>query len=295
MPLFLSAVALGLPEGCTTYDSRKPYRTAVGVGWTREDADYLACIEAIERYSIQFSQDAPKAFDCFKSSAGKLKSFPAETVMIGVPRDPYSVTDIGCAAGPTREFASKKAILELLEHHHHARLFCGTDRLALIEPGKFEIFDPLLEWLTDQLRIVDVRVSLHSDAYCFAICACSDLDGARRTEGTAVATSIQEAVQSALFEAVSFWRNMIDLEKNALPLQEVTDIERQAIRFYRGADNRPKWPTYKEIFSENDTLLSTRSTGHLLQLASDEMQKDLHLVDLTDIEIGTPVVRCLSE
>jgi ribosomal protein S12 methylthiotransferase accessory factor YcaO len=247
-------------------------------------------MEAIERFSVQFSHGTENDFVPFISS-GSVHSIAADQILLGVPNSKTDVTDIGCAAGESRELAGSRAILEVLEHHHFNQFVTGQLEMVAVEGNISSETQLLTKWLFDQLRILDIRASLHHGAYWFAVCSCSDFDGGRRTESHGTGHGLIDAVNSALKETTLSWRNMIELEKRGTSIKDMSEREKRKIRGYRGASKLVEWPknTQKSKKMEGAYVLDLNT---LLLIASAELDCDLCLIDLTHRKIGVPVVRC---
>ena len=288
---FRSAMCLIEPRpGCLPPPNGAARRIAVGRGATAEEAACLAMAEAVERYSIQYGTALPNAVHPFRTWGGPACPATIDELTIGAPGRRTNST--GSAAGATLDDAARRAVLELLEHRHAAEVGLPSSAFFEIDPASVPSIGPHVAWLSGQLRILRCQGAAFVDGYAFAAVACSDRDGARRTEGTAAGPSLAEAVRHAAEEAIFSWRNMVALEQNAALATGMAPEERAAIEAYRGWSPRRAWPTRPP------------APPGLAEFAGDPVLDDLlaalarrvgrvRLFDLTDASIGLPVVRAL--
>lgn len=219
---------------------------------------------------------------------------------IGGPDDPVATAEltlgapgrrndsIGAAAGETPEDAVRRAALETLEHLHLARLRAGSGELAPVDPAHEPAIAPHAAWLAGQFRGLEVRARAFAPGYVVAVAASADLDGGRRTEGSAARLGRSEAVRAAVEEAMFHWRNMVELERAAPDPSAMAEGDRARIARYRGALPRESWPPAEA--TDPGELAGTDVEGLLAAVAVVSGQR-VRAFDLTAPEVGVPVVR----
>jgi ribosomal protein S12 methylthiotransferase accessory factor YcaO len=286
---FAAAVCAVRPTpGCRPPGNLFSKRIASGRGETAEEASTVAMIEAAERYSLQYSSLRDNWLYPFFTLGGSPEPAPQSGLALGAPDATCIVTSRGSAAGTTRDDASRRAVLELLEGEHH--LDSQRDkRLSYYRPDGPGPLRGEFDWLHSQLRRLDC-VILEGQGYFACYCSCADFDGGRPTMGGAAGLDLSETARAAARESIFHWRNMILLEQNAIDLQTLPEAEAHAVRRYRGAEPRPErlelpirpWPRTPALSVDTEALCSTlhEVTG-----------RRVRLFDMTDVELGVPVVR----
>ena len=294
-PLKFAACAISLPPGCAVVDSKVSHRISTGAGFSSNRAAFIACMEAAERYSIQYYNDAPRSFWPFESSKPRPSEVDAILVLIGKPGNVHDVTTIGCAAGKDLQSAAQRACFEMLEHHFYQRAIDSRLDLISCDPCSLPSVGQLCVWLGDQLRVLRILVAKNADLCFFAIASCSDFDQGRRTIGTGCSTSADEAAFSASCEAILNWRNMIELERNGKKIDDFLPREQEEIRRYRGSVDDLVLTDNAEL-AEAQKFESCEDLGleRTLELAEEVVGQAISLVDLTHPVVGIPVVRAYS-
>jgi ribosomal protein S12 methylthiotransferase accessory factor YcaO len=261
-------------------------RVATGRGRTQAEADRLAVAEAAERYSIQYSPTLPAQLPPFVTIGGTADPVATADLTLGAPG--RSNGTAGAAAGETPEDALRRAALEMLEHLHLARLRSGSGELASVDPAAEPGIAPHVAWLAGQFRRLEIRARAFAPGYVVAVVACTDLDGGRRTEGSAARLGRAGAVLAAAEEAIFHWRNMVELERAAPDLGAMSPDDRARIARYRGALPREPWPA--SAAAEPGEAAGADVEGLLAAVAVVSGRR-VRAFDLTAPEVGVPVVR----
>ncbi|WP_415009641.1 YcaO-like family protein [Amaricoccus sp.] len=194
----------------------------------------------------------------------------------------------GAAAGESPGDALRRAALEVLEHLHVDRLRAGSGELAPVDPAGEPAIAPHVAWLATQFRALEIRARAFAPGYVVAVAACSDLDGGRRTEGSAARGGRAEAVRAAVEEAMFHWRNMVELERAAPDLAAMAEEDRLRIARYRGALPREVWPP---AASADPGEAAATDVEGLLAAVAVVSGRRVRAFDLTAPEIGVPVIR----
>ena len=245
--------------------------------------------EGVERFSIQYSNERTEMLESSYTTKDKSTLISQAEICIGSSGYPNN-DSIGSAAGNTLDFASKKAILECIEHFHiknSGEYF--TELAAHAIPPLFE----LNVWLESQFRKLSIQIYRPSRAYSIARCVCSDRDNGRSTVGTASALTIEEAIFKAAAESIVFWRNMISLENNCVNTDSLTKEERYAIMSYRGALPKDAFniSAALKVTEYNNEEPYESSVNDLLVHLAELHGSDVSLYELTDPILSIPVVK----
>lgn len=235
---------------------------------------------------MQYCSDLPATLDPFVTIGGEPEAAPLVELALGAPG--RSNSSVGAAAGENLEDAVSRAALETLEHLHLDRMRSGADVFAAVDPAAEPSIAAHLTWLSGQFRCIDIRVSSFSPGYCTAVAACCDLDGGRRTEGSAARTDRQEALRAATEEAIFHWRNMVELERAAPDLGAMADEDRERVARYRGALPRESWPAPGAEVGGNRGEADMEG---LLAAVAVVSGRRVRVFDFTVEEVGMPVVK----
>lgn len=285
-PFYISLCGVTTRKGGEPPDNLLLLRVASGRGASQVDADRLAVAEAAERYSIQYSSELPKRLRPFVTIGGAADPVPTVDLTLGAPR--RTNTSAGAAAGKSPEDAVRRAALETLEHLHLDRLRAGSGELAPLDPMSEPAIAPHVAWLGGQFRGLEIRARAFAPGYVVAVAASADLDGGRRTEGSAARLGRAGAVRAAVEEAMFHWRNMVELERAAPDLAAMAEDDRARIARYRGALPREIWPPAEA--GDPGEVDGTDVEGLLAAVAVVSGRR-VRAFDLTTPEVGVPVVR----
>lgn len=260
-------------------------RIATGRGATRAKADLRALGEAAERYSIQHSDALPRRMKPFVTVGGAAEALETAALTLGAPGRANS--SVGAAAGADLEDALRRGALEVLEHLHLGRMRAGQAELAVVDPAGERGIAPHVAWLSGQFRRLEVRARAFRPGYVVAAAACADLDGGRRTEGSAARLGRGRAVRAAVEEAIFHWRNMVEMECAGADLSHLSAEDRARVARYRGALPREAWP---EGAGEVGDCGRTDVEGLLAAVAVVSGGR-VRAFDFTTREVGVPVVK----
>ena len=245
-------------------------------------------LEAVERYSQQYSNSRPDELIPFLTVNGADDPVAQDKITLGAPTTNGQVTSAGTAAGRSLPDAAGRAVLEALEHHYLARL-SGPNGSALSSHDEEATLSDCKRWLEGQMRHLSCYLHTGAD-HVFALCECRDADGGRPTRGSAAAHDPATALLSAAQEAIAHWRNMVALEHNAVPRDQFSGAELDALLTYRGTvplHPPTATPTVRGTVLADSPATPDRLADTLAQLSGLRVR----LVDLTVPEIGIPVVR----
>lgn len=284
-PFYIALCGVTTRKGAISPEHLLARRFATGRGATQAKADLRAVAEAAERYSIQHSDRLPKRMQPFVTVGGRAEAMATAALTLGAPG--RSNSSVGAAAGADLEDALRRAALEVLEHLHLTRLRSGADGLAALDPAGEPGIAPHVAWLAGQFRRLDIRARAFPPGYVVAVAACADLDGGRRTEGSAARPGRRRAVRAAVEEAIFHWRNMVEIERagadpSGWPAEDLARIAR-----YRGALPREDWP---EAAGEVGDCGRADLEGLLAAVAVVSGQR-VRAFDFTTPEVGVPVVK----
>lgn len=261
------------------------HRVSFGTGHTPEEAARLAGFEAIERYALQYSAEAPQTRESLIASDGASHGVPTEALALGVPGSDGKVTSKGAAAGPTHEAAALWAALECLEHALGSH---GFDHLV----PETALPHDLTQWLNDQLRQLSIHTLKVPGIGLLLRAVCADADGGRPTYGSALSANLAQGVWHAASEAVVSWRNMVMLDHNGVTDHGMDAEQARLFRLYRGALNdRPTAPT--ELFDVQAWKTPNPSLTTVLTAASRAVGRPVAIFDMTAPEIPLPVVKAM--
>lgn len=215
------------------------------------------------------------------------ESEPAELAELALGAPGRSNSSVGAAAGSDPEDAVRRAALETLEHLHLERMRSGADAFATVDPAAEAAIASHVSWLSGQYRGLEIRARSFPPGYVVAAAACADLDGGRRTEGSAARTDRAEAVLAAVEEAMFHWRNMVELERAAPDLAAMAAGDRQRVARYRGAGPRECWPEPAGEVGDRGAA----DTEGLLAAVAVVSRRRVRVFDFTLAEVGVPVVK----
>ena len=289
-PLTISITSISPQPGCTPVCNALGKRIATGCAKNKSDAVFLSMVEAVERYSIQYSDSRENILNSFQSTNSLTKNILQSQICIGSPDNPNN-DSIGSAAGDSMEFASKNALLEYLEHYHvknSASEFFELD-IHSLSPLRY-----LVEWLESQFRMIKIHIYESDFGYYTARCMCADFDGGRSTVGTATAYDVDVAMFKAVSESLVFWRNMVSLENSCVHIESLNEDEKTAIEEYRGVTLRKPFPSNLhtgERMLENKFHKKKYSLRKLMDHLGTLVNSDISLFDLTDPLLTIPVVK----
>jgi len=295
-PFSIALSAVSNINGCKPAQNQMGLRVAAGCDDDAARACFLAAAEAVERYSIQFSPSKKQVVSSIYSTTGTSLDRELGYLTIGAP-DPYPVlSSIGSASGATIESAAIRAVLETLEHAHIDLARQGKEEFKAVDAAEFPLVEPMQIWLDTQLRKLSFQLFQSKKGYCVCVCSCSDFDGGRKTVGSAAALTPQTASRKAAQESIFFYRNMVNLESNGVSKQSITGNELIALSQYRGAIPHPTWlrdpslpiPPFVQQYNSKADFVA------LLQAASDTLDKQIYVYDMSDPNIKIPVVRVIA-
>ena len=232
-PFFSAISACALPEGCLPPPGHPPRRVGTGNGATREAADRVALLEAVERYSLQYASDRPERLAPIETLGGAPDPLPLEALCLGAPGAPRPVNSNGCAAGATLADAADRAALETLERARLAAAIAGERPFHPVAAEEIPELDPHLGFLATQAR----TLRLSGDAgpgYAVIAAHLADPDGGRPILASAGGRTLAAAALRATEEAMFQWRNMIELERNGVPVPPADADGPGLFRCYRG-------------------------------------------------------------
>lgn len=213
---------------------------------------------------------------------------PVETVELTLGAPGRTNGSAGAAAGESPEDALRRAALETLEHLHLARLLAGVGELARVDPAGEPKIAGHVAWLAGQFRRLEIRARAFTPGYVVAVAACTDLDGGRRTEGSAARLGRAGAVRAAVEEAMFHWRNMVELERAAPDLAAMSADDRARVARYRGAAAPQDWP---EAVASEPGEAGRADVEGLLAAVAVVSGRRVRAFDMTAPEVGVPVVR----
>lgn len=292
-PFHIATCAVDLPKGCLPPPGALSRRLAAGCGWGPAEAARLALFEGVERYSLQYQRDMPAALTPFAAAGGAGDPAPVAALALGVPGAAAPASSKGAAAGVGLESAARRAVLELLEHHHAGAPAGPSAAFRRVDPAAVGPLATLASWLDGRYRLLDLRLASF-DGYFVAIAGASDLDGGRRTEGAAAGLGLFDTLVDAAVEAVFHWRNMVALDYAGTAAETLCAEDRAALRRYRGAAGPVTWPKADGAAAvDGDSVLAT-STAELMSALVRTSGLRVRLFDMTNAAIGLPVVKALA-
>ncbi|NVO57826.1 YcaO-like family protein [Rhodobacteraceae bacterium B1Z28] len=260
-------------------------RLSFGTARTREDAARLAGFEAIERYALQFSSDAPENRESLIGSDGATHVMPNHALALGAPDTNGQITSKGAAAGPSYEAAALNAVLECLEHALDPQAY------AYALPAEAMPQD-LTEWLAAHLRQLDIHLAQVPGIGLLIRAVCADSDGGRPTYGTAFSANLENGIWHAASEAVVSWRNMVTLDHTGVTQDGMDEEEARLFQLYRGArGDRPVSPTAR--FDVDGWQAPEPTLGAALNAAAEAVGQHVAVFDMTAPEIPLPVVKAV--
>lgn len=213
---------------------------------------------------------------------------PVRRVDLAIGAPGRANTSVGAAAGRDPEDAVRRAALETLEHLHLGRLRAGSGELVPVDPAAEPAIAAHVAWLSGQFRRLEIRARAFAPGYVVAAVACSDLDGGRRSEGSAARLDRAGAVRAAVEEAIFHWRNMVELEHAAPDVSAMAPDDRARIARYRGAVPRAAWPV------PEDAEVGDRGQADvegLLAAVAVVSGRRVRGFDFTTSEVAVPVVK----
>lgn len=291
-PFHIATCAVDLPEGCLPPPGALPRRLAAGCGRNPAQAARRALFEGVERFSLQYRRDMPAALRPFAVAGGAGEPAPVAVLALGVPGAAAPANSKGAAAGDALETAARRAVLELLEHHHASAAAGTFAAFRRVDPAAVGRLAALASWLEGRYRLLDLRLAFF-DGYFVAIAGSSDLDGGRRTEGAAAGLGLFDTLIHAAEEAVLHWRNMVALDYAGTAAATLCEEDRMALRRYRGAAGPAPWPEADGAAAiDGDRVLAT-STAGLMDTLVRMSGQPVRLFDMTTAAIGLPVVKAL--
>jgi len=291
-PFYVAVSAIDLPDGCVAPDNTAKRRVAVGKDKDKGKAGFLAQMEAAERYSIQFGNDLPERYSPFRSFGAEPCEQDVSKLTIAAPTTNGEVRSIGAAAGHDLDDAARRAVLELLEHHHIDTQGFSPPGWHHVRAGDVPGIADLSNWVDGQLRVLDCRYRWYETGYAVAICDCRDFGGGRRILGHSARTSLVAAISNAVSEAIFHWRNMIALEFHGRPASAFSGYDLELFETYRGYRAMEPWQETKaEAFA--DAGPSGADIHDLVGAYTKATGQALHFFDFTHPKLGIPVVRAV--
>jgi len=284
-PIHTAFRLIKLRPGTLPPEGAMEHRVSFGTARTARDAARLAGFEAIERYALQFSSDAPDAGESLIASDGETYTAPTQSLVLGAPGSNGTITSKGAAAGPTHEAAALRAVLECLEH--------ALDPLGytFALPSSFLPQD-LIEWLGTYLRELHIHLAEVPGIGMLFRAVCADPDGGRPTYGTAFAADLESGIWRATSEAVVSWRNMVTLDHTGVTQQGMDAEQKRLFQLYRGARaDRPVAPQAK--FDPNEWATPDPTLGEALTAAAKALGRPVAVFDMTAPEVPLPVVKAV--
>ena len=243
-------------------------------------------MEGVERYSVQYSSALPETLVARETFGGPVAARPIEQLTIGAPGEVPTSTK-GAAAGTSFLDASSRAVLELIEHFYLEN--SGGSYLARGE-RVFNETDNLTEALAKQLRTLSFKTIAKQSSFAVVGAVCSDFNMARPTFGTAAAATWAEAAKAAAYEAVFSWRNMVELERNAVDISGFSKQQRLAVERYRGTQQIPVWACTEAKPQPCTSLEFESSLANILVKLTGQR---VSLFDMASPGLGIPVVRAV--
>lgn len=261
-------------------------RVAFATASSADEAAILAGFEAIERYALQFSGEAPARCESVIASNGDTHAIDRSQLTLGAPGTNGDVTSKGAAAGQTLEAAAISAVCECIEHALDAQ-----DAYSHRLPSAALPRD-LNTWLAGHLRRLEVHVAKADCAGLLLRAVCADLDGGRPTYGTAVSADLSRGIWSAAGEAVVSWRNMVTLDHKGVTPSDMDTDEARFFKLYRGArSDRPVAP--ETAFDHTAWRPAPPKLGAVLALAEVILSRPVAVFDMTAPELPLPVVKAV--
>ena len=292
-PFHVATCAVDLPEGCLPPGDALSRRLGVGRGRSREEAACLALLEGVERYSLQYRRDMPAALPPVATVGGDAEPAAREALVLGAPDGALQVTSRGAAAGADFEGAARRAVLELLEQHHAGGPAPPGDRFQRVDAATVGPLAGLAAWLAERYRTLDLRVAQVADGCFVALAASGDLDGGRRTEGSAAGPGLFDTLVHAAEEAVFHWRNMVALDYVGTGIAALSPGDRAELARYRGAAGRAAWPEAALCRQIAGDIVLTAVTGDLMAALARASGRRVRLFDMTQAVIAVPVAKAL--
>lgn len=285
-PFYIALCGVTTRNGCQPPENLLSRRIAAGLGCSQSEANLLAVAEAAERYSIQYCADLPDVIKPFVTIGGAAESARRVELAIGAPG--RANTSAGAAAGRDPEDAVRRAALEALEHLHLGRLRAGSGELVPVDPAGEPAIAAHVAWLSGQFRRLEIRARAFAPGYVVAAVGCSDLDGGRRSEGSAARLDRAGAVRAAVEEAIFHWRNMVELERAAPDVGGMAPDDRMRLARYRGAVPREAWPVPEEAEVGDRGQADVEGLLAAVAVVSGRRVRGF---DFTTPEVGVPVVK----
>jgi hypothetical protein len=292
-PFHIATCAVDLPAGCIAPPGSLSRRLGVGCAGTAAGAARLALLEGVERYSLQFHRHMPARLVPFAAVGGTAEPAPVAALALGVPGAHLAVSSKGAAAGADLEAASRRAVLELLEHHRAGAPPWPDGSFLPIDPTPVPPLAAVASWAQDLYRRLDLRLARFDDHFA-ALAGFSDLDGGRRTTGSAAGLALYDTLTHAAQEAVFHWRNLVALDHAGTAASTLDEEDRAELARYRGSPPSLPWPEVPALCVDSDEALTTVSEDLLATLAALTGRR-ARLFDMTSSEIGVPVVKALVD
>lgn len=279
-PMAIAISSIKLPEGCVAPHGAS-HRVAAGTGSTPETAAFRAMCEAVERYALQFQENRVGFVDPFMTVGGDPVPRMIEALCLGHPD--HETDSKGCATGESLADATDRAALEMVENLLAPDIALGPNDAIKVDPVIIPMLTPLANYLRNRLRYITLDVLTSSLGFCICRVVLADPDGGRPTFGRAAGLDIAEAALKALYEAVLSWRNMIELERNGVPLNDPDPL----VAAYRGVTRVARSDTTALL--EMPELPAATMTP--LEMLAKTVSRPAHVFDMSVPEIAMPVVR----
>lgn len=245
-PVHLFVCPVFLPPGCLPPPGRMPCRIAAGAALDRETARELCLLEAIERFSLQYSDDDPDQMASTPLPGARHAVLATGLLRLGHPtqRTGGPVADSrGCSVGTDLADAALRGLLELIEHDALTAWWSAEGDFRRVEVGDVDrSLDRLLAWLTARqlaLRLIEHR---HRSGALAHVCVCTDADGLRPATGSAAGPDPLRTAVRACVEAVVAWFNIAEIERRNTSLAGLPDDVRLEVDLYRGRRALPALP-----------------------------------------------------
>ncbi|WP_445285904.1 YcaO-like family protein [Yoonia sp. 2307UL14-13] len=278
--MVIAVSSIKLSKGCAAPDGAS-HRVAAGAGLTPEIAAFHAMCEAAERYALQFQEGRTGSVDPIRTVGGDPTPWMIETLCLGHPEHP--VDSKGCATGESLADATDRAALELIENLLVPDIVSSAPDTVNVDPVTIPMLAPLVDYLRARLRHITLEVLTSPLGFCVCRVILADPDGGRPTFGRAAGLDIVDAVLKAAHEAVLSWRNMIELERNGVPLNDPDPL----VAAYRGVTKVA--PPDAVVLSDMPELPA--ATMSPLEMLAETVSRPAHAFDMSVPEIAMPVVR----
>jgi len=293
-PLRIAISAAKLTDDCAPPPGGIGHRVGIGVSDTNESAALIAMMEATERYSLQYSTDSPEVFSPIRTLGGKAEPLGRDRIMLGSPATGYQVTTRGAASGPNLPFAVKHAAYECYEHYVRDHLSIAGGGAGIIEVSQIQALSQIAFYLTARLRRINLLMYPRQHGLVFIACICSDIDGGRPTTGFAAGEDLSQVAAKAAREAILQWRNMIELERNCISVEPLSDQDLEVVQIYRGVAPLQGWLRAVERMTVSNKT-NAKPLEDPLEAVHNATGRRVRLFDVSNHRTRIPTVRVVLE